>query len=177
MKNELKKFKKAAIKQFHDLLISKGFKPKKRRIEDWSCEIVYTASDDRRYVGIESSMHPRDYPYFFNVVLGEGSLDWPEADWNGIALWRIINLKTGENKAKEYNLSDGKQIEDLMIQSRNDFEKYCIDFLDGNLESFYAARKKQNTEREPYKIHKPTSDGKYTIEYDKVSEKLKKKFS
>ena len=42
-----------------------------------------------RYVRLSASSEPRDLPSYCNVVLGEGSLHWPEVDWNGIALWRL----------------------------------------------------------------------------------------
>jgi hypothetical protein len=36
-----------------------------------------------------------------------GSLEWPEADWNAVALWRLRNLLEGDEEGAEYEFGSG----------------------------------------------------------------------
>src|SRR5688500_19136950 len=39
-----------------------------------------------------------------NVVIGTGSDDYPDADWNGIGLWKLAQHKVPGSKAGEFPL-------------------------------------------------------------------------
>src|SRR5207244_6346086 len=60
-----------------------------------TCALPICASlsfaDGDRYVALSLSFDPRDAPHACRVILGEGSLEMPECDWNGIGLWRLVD--------------------------------------------------------------------------------------
>lgn len=61
---------------------------------------------DKLYVKIQSTIFPTDYPYHYNVVLGEGdSENVFEWDWNSVALWRLKQSIDHINAKKYGNYS------------------------------------------------------------------------
>jgi|SRR6187399_18058 len=129
-----------------------------------------------RYVRLSASSEPRDLPSYCNVVLGEGSLHWPEVDWNGIALWRLARDQ-GESEASEYALEGEIAVLDLVGRMRTDLERHGLGFLRGDVSTFRRVRAETNRTRAPYTIHKPNPDGTYAIEVDPASAELKARFS
>ena len=180
MKNEnkfiLKKMKELIPKYF-SFLQDHGFKLSKNKIWDtWFYDAVYAKND--LYIRIDANTHFRDYPMYFNIILGEGDTEWPDKDWNAIALWRIAREIDKNTTLKEYPLvTDEKHLEKTIQKAKEDFLTYHAGFLDGNLGIFREARKNMNKNREAYKIHTPNKDGSYSVEIDKESLKLKKKYS
>jgi hypothetical protein len=131
-----------------------------------------------RYIHFGCTLHPHDYPYYWYLTLGEGTLEFPESDWNKIALWRLFEHKD-DNKELfnlDYNISED-QIRQKLELTRILLEKYGFEFLNGNLSTFYRLRGDMNKGREPYKIYKKNKDGKYEMEFDEESKELKDKFS
>jgi hypothetical protein len=60
----------------------------KTEVAQYCTTIVFRK--DKQYIKISGSTYPRDYPYFYNIILGEwNSEDVAEYDWNSIALWRL----------------------------------------------------------------------------------------
>jgi len=65
-----------------------GFVRHKTEIEECFTTVIFRK--DKQYIKISGSTYPTDYPYSYNVILGEGdSEDVYEWDWNSIALWRL----------------------------------------------------------------------------------------
>jgi len=172
----LKQFGQVIKDNFDPLLVNMGFKFESAKVDQYSFESIWQKNN--QYIIVQANMNPRDYPAYWNILLGEGSVAWPERDWNQVALWRFMK-KLGQISAKEYSLVD-MQIDKFHYQAvaaRGDLEKFGESFLKGNLELFYKLRNLVNKDREPYKIYSPGKDGKYQMAYDPESEKLKKKFS
>ncbi len=174
-KTFLKQFNQSIEENFDEFLSLKGFKLESHKIEKYGAERVYARS--KQYIVIRVNIHPRDIPEYWNIVMGEGSKEFPEADWNKVPLWSFMK-ELGQKDAKEYLLvnlgADGfsKQVSTAKI----DLEKYGRSFLDNDLDLFYKVRSSINKDREPYKIYSPDKKGNYQVTDDAKSLKLKKKF-
>ncbi len=169
------KFADTASFVFDDFLNFHGFKSELKEIEEFFCTLIYRKQET--YIKISASTHPRDYPNHYNIILGEGSSDWPDTDWNSVALWRIKKEISPDLKAKEYSLTDFEKIDDCLKNAKNELEKFGDSFLNGDLTIFRKVRQRINQQREPYKIHQKDNSGRFKTIIDKVSKKLKEKFS
>jgi hypothetical protein len=174
---DLKTFNSTVGTIFDKQLAEYGFKLKRKKTEKLFCARIYTTSD--RYLKITASIHPRDFPPHYNIVLGQGSFEWPECDWNSVALWRIKNSIDPKTSPKEYSLEqmDLEKLEHSLAHAKNELLNYGHQFLVGETEFFTSVRSAQNRDREPYKIHSPTANGGLETIIDKESKALKEKFS
>ncbi len=176
-----KTFKKTIINEFDGYLQAVGFKKIRHQANDDGFTIIYRCGE--RYISFSASLHPRDYPFFFSISLGEGSNDFPKSDWNAIPIFLIIKSeslidfeKCKEMFSIEYKISQD-EITQKIKASRELLEKYGKAFLSNDLDEFRKLRAEQNKDREPYKIYSPQKDGKYKMEYEKQSNELKEKYS
>ncbi len=181
MREVAKEFKKAIIKEFDGYLKAVGFKKIRHRTDDISFEIIYRQGE--RYIRFSSSLHPRDFPLYFFISLGDGSNDFPESDWNFIPLNLIIkseNSRDFEKSQNVFSINFGitqNEIAEKVKASRQFLEKYGLSFINNDLQQFKKLRAEQNKNREPYKIYTQKKEGGYKMEYDKQSSKLKKQYS
>lgn len=153
-----------------------GFKKHRIEIAKHSSIIIYRK--ENQYLKISSTTYPTDYPYFYNIILGEGdSEDVFEYDWNSITLWRFKKKIDSKLKASEYEFPSKKGVESSLENARNELLKYGLTFLSGDLDLFFEIRKEQNQNREPYKIYSPNQNGKYQTSYEPKSVEQKKKYS
>lgn len=153
-----------------------GFQKHRIEIGKYSSTIIYRK--EKQYLKISSNTYPRDYPYHYNIILGEGdSEDFFECDWNSVALWRFKKEIKPELKASEYEFPTDKRIEPSLNNANSELLKYGLTFLNGELELFYKIRNEQNKDREPYKIHSPDKNGNYQTSFEPKSVKQKKKYS
>lgn len=166
-------FLTSALQIFQPLQTTYGFTLSENSHDEFFAEIIFTSKS--RYVKIHVNSHPHDYPYYINVVLGEGSLDWPETDWNSVALWRLKQKTV--NEAFEYLLKSEDDVQTKIEMAFSDLIEYGKGFLNNDLQLFYEIRREQTRAREPYKIYQPDNEGKYLITYDAESVELKKKYS
>ncbi len=172
---DLIRFVETASEIFDTLLDNHGFKNEIKEVENSFCTMIYKRDD--LYIKISASIHPRDYPYYYNIIIGQGSTDWPETDWNSIALWHIKKEISPELKAKEYSLVDFDKIDFSLKNAKCELEKYGDSFLNGELTTFEKVRQAINQQREPYKIHQKDQTGRFKTIIDSVSKKLKERFS
>jgi hypothetical protein len=102
-----------------------GFMQDKRKISRNSFEMVYRKGD--LYIKVIGGYNVHDYPFCVNVILGEGSAEYPYCDSNAVALWQIMNKADGQTH-REYNLEmlAGEDGPDTII---NDLGKYAANFL------------------------------------------------
>jgi hypothetical protein len=153
-----------------------GFVRHRIEIETYLSTIIFRK--DKQYIKVSGSTYPKDYPYSYNIVLGNGeSEDFFEWDWNSIALWRLKNKIDPTTKAKEYDFPLGDKVKFSLSHANKELLKYADTFLRGDLTLFYDTRSKQNKGREPYKIHTPDKNGKYTTTDEQASVEQKKKYS
>ncbi len=153
-----------------------GFGHNKTEVEKYSTKIVWRK--DKRYIRVCSSNYPTDYPYYYNIVLGEGnSNDFSEYDWNSIALWRLKQTIDPTAKTKEYSFPLDDKIIYSLTNAKNELLKFGHSFLSNDLRIFYETRTSINSEREAYKINKRDKNGIYQTTYEEESLKQKKKFT
>jgi hypothetical protein len=174
-RDQMKEFGKLALAIFEETLAHHGFKRESMKTERYFCDIVF--GNGERYVKISANIHPRDYPPYFNVILGEGGRDFLESDWNSIALWRLKNLIQKTDTGSEYGLENPDKLPDLLEQAKSDLLQFGETFLSGDTEFFRQARSEQNKDRPPYKVHSPDENGKYTVSDEPESVKMKEKYS
>jgi len=153
-----------------------GFARHRTEIEKYLTTIIYRK--DKQYIKISGSTYPTDYPYSYNIILGEGdSEDFYEWDWNSIALWRMKNKIDPKVKASEFEFPFGKSVKFSLENANIELKKYGLTFLNGDLKLFIEIRKEQNKNREPYKIHSPDKNGKYTTKNEQKSVEQQEKYS
>ena len=153
-----------------------GFVRHSTEIETHFTTIIFRK--DKQYIKVIGSTYPTDYPYSYNIVLGEGdSEDFLEWDWNSTALWRLKNRIDPTVKAKEYEFPFDGKAKLSLANANKELLKYADTFLRGDLTLFYETRFEQNKVREPYKIHTPDKNGKYTTTDEPTSVEQKKKYS
>jgi hypothetical protein len=153
-----------------------GFTRHKTNANTYSSNIVW--KKDKQYIKAESTNYPTDYPFYYNIVLGEGdSEDFFEYDWNSIALWRLKKMIDPTVKAQEYEFPLGDKVNFSISNANKELLKYADTFLRGDLTLFYETRSEKNKGREPYKIHTPDKNGIYTTTEEQTSAEQKKKYS
>jgi predicted HNH restriction endonuclease len=162
-------FYKAAFTIFDKVLMDYGFKVGRKKISKFSIDKVYTNGD--RYVRLFVEVDSSSYPPPLNIILGQGSIEWPDCDWNAIGFWRLKKeLMTAEIEEKdEISTSDLNKLAIELIT-------YAEGFLKGDLTLFYKLRKEQNINREPYKVSRQTEDGGQELTIDEKSIQLKEKY-
>ncbi|HEX5323531.1 MAG TPA: hypothetical protein VFW40_07075, partial [Capsulimonadaceae bacterium] len=132
------------------------------------------------YVRVSVSFDPRDAPFGVIVYLDEGGINWPDWDWNSVALWRLIKLKFPNRHVagkEPYPVDSPSNINDVLPRICSDLEQFAQDFLTGELAIFKKARAEQNRGRRPYLIHRPGPDGRYITEIEPESQKLLERYS
>lgn len=167
------KFERLALKVFVDPLTNHGFTLDTTETDREFCRLTFVNGE--RYVRVSASIHPLDTPHEFGVVLGEGSREFLEADWNSIALWRLRNLIEGTGA--NYSLEKRDRVPELLDQARDDLLELGMDFLDGDLAAFRQARSEQNRQRRPYQIYSADENGQYAATDEPESAKMKAKYS
>ncbi len=166
----VKQFVALADDTFAEALATFGFAPVASDNHDsWHCSRTYRSGE--RYIEITASCHPRDGGPECRVILGDGSHEWPDRDWNAIALWRLIG------KGGNYCFKRVEDLDALLPKMSSDLLSEATDFLQGDVARFTAKRKEQNRGRTPYTIHEPQPDGSYSSRPDPESEDLKSRFS
>lgn len=153
-----------------------GFARHRTEVEKHSSTIVWRK--DTQYIKVKSSNYPTDYPYFYNVMLGEGSSDdFFEYDWNALALWRMKSKIKPAGKAKEYTFPFGDKVKFSVSTANKELIEYGKTFLCGDLALFLETRSELNKNREPYKIYTPDENGNHIMSYEPLSMEQKKKYS
>jgi len=169
-------FSKEILKIIKPEILKFGFKKYTTKNEEYYTNLVFRKSN--QYIRIEGTNYPRDYPYFWNIILGEGSSDdFFEYDWNSVALWHLKNKIENEICNKEYPFPTENELSYSILNAKNELLKFGQSFLLGNLELFYEVRKEINQKRETYKIHSPDGIGGYIVSNEPKSELMKRKFT
>ena len=169
-------FADTVLEIFSQALETFGFARHRTEIETYSSTIVFRK--DRQYIKISGSTYPRDYPYSYNIILGDGDSEiFFEWHWNSIALWRLKNKIDPTIKASEYEFPTGDKVNHSVEKAKKELIKYGASFLSGDLTLFLETRSEQNKNREPYKIHTPDKNGKYITTDEPTSVEQKNKYS
>ena len=122
-----------------------GFTHTETRVEDDCCLIDYKKGE--LYVRIQASANPYDGVPHFNVLLGEGSRQYPACERNCVALWQMIQLINKNGHHTEYCIQDDDVMHHNVIKAVSELQNYHGGFLDGCLNFFHQALQKVNAER------------------------------
>ena len=169
-------FAKMVLEIISPTVESFGFVRHAIEIKTYSTNVVYRKG--KCYIKIDSTTYPTDYPYHYNIVLGEGdSEDFFDYDWSSIALWQLAKIMDSKTTISSYDFPYNNDIKASILRANADLLKYGEDFLKGELTNFYQARMAINKQREPYKIHSTDSNGNYITTNEPNSVKQKGKYS
>jgi hypothetical protein len=162
---------------FAEPVASFGFTCTSERNDDDHASRTYRAGD--RYIVVFANTYFRDGPPHCGIHLGEGSDEWPETDWNKIALWQLVGTTDHltDVPRSDYPLESLGELSAVLQAIRSNLLTNAQDFLAGSLERFRLARARMNQQREPYKIYTSDESGKYSMRYDEESAELKRRFS
>jgi hypothetical protein len=163
-------FEPVVRQQLDEELARYGFAHAGSELGEYWGEIHYRGGD--RYLRVTVSLHYRDAPSYGTVVLGTGATTWPEADWNGVALWRLAADGTSGGM-----LLDGHTAEEFAEAMKVALVTHAHDYLVGDLERFRRSRADQTRGREPYKVYgsgQPSAEAKKFVD-DSVQ--LKQRYS
>lgn len=153
-----------------------GFLKHRVEVEEYFTTIIFR--NDKRYIKISGTTFPTDYPYHYNIILGEGdSEDFYEWDWNSIALWQLKQKIDPASEAQEFDFPWGDDVKNSVSNANQELLQYGNKFLEGDLALFYETRSEVNQAREPYKIHRRDEDGIYKTTDEEKSVEQKKKYS
>lgn len=153
-----------------------GFILHSKEIKQHSSTIIWRKN--KQYVEVGSTTYPTDYPFYYNILLGEGdSENVLEYDWNSVAICALARITNPESNIGPYNFPFEDEIKKSVENANNHLITFGQTFLEGDLETFYKARKMINQEREPYKVFSPDKNGKYQMAYEPKSVEQKKKYS
>jgi hypothetical protein len=133
-----------------------------------------------RYVRLTANVEPRDAPFYCDVHLGEGATTWPEADWNKIALWQLIDrVAPGgrEGGAGRYPLAGPSDLVPQFERMLADLLRYGAGFLGGDPRDFRRVRAALARARAPYTMYRPDERGRYIAQVDPASAALRERFS
>lgn len=171
----LQRFSQIIRENFDAFLLEKGFNFKSQILDKYFFMRVYRKNNE--YIEIAANMHPMDFPYSWNILLGEGASGMPEGDWNKVALWCLMR-RLGNPLAKEFSLSDAgvDKLNEDVKSAKNDLERFGNLFLDGDLKLFHEVRSSVNQNREPYKKSIVEDDGSLSMVEDENSKKLRDKY-
>jgi hypothetical protein len=138
---------------------------------------IYRAGD--LYVRVSATTHPMDAPAHCTLVVGEGSHEFPDADWNAIALWQLAaEGQSAPPPAEEpYPLRDIGQLPAVLQFMSAELQQTGADFLAGDLRRFRAVRARVAAARSPYRIWSPAPEGRYLPADDPASAALRARYA
>src|SRR6266478_5717755 len=85
---EQQQFCDFALQPFEPILAEKGFALTNVKVKGFSTTITFRKAT--QYIKVSSSTYPTDYPFSYNIILGDGDSEtFFEYDWNSITLWRL----------------------------------------------------------------------------------------
>lgn len=161
-------------------LATHGFSKVCRTVGKSGIVLIFRRSD--AYLQLGASFDCRDAPFTLLCALGEGPHDWPDNDWNKVALWRIARAEKPQAVASllaglAYSADAGAL--DFALLSKNcwaEIQRYGSAFLSGDMSLVRKILSQDNIAREPYKIVSRGPDGVLQTRPDQASELLRKKY-
>jgi hypothetical protein len=172
----VREFLRECYQVFDGPLAAFGFLPTREWTHSEFAAVFYRNGD--RYVEVSINTHLRDGPEHCTLSLGQGSDEWPETDWNKVALRQLMPQSSLHSNVEPYTISLHGSVVATLEEMRKDLLRHAEDFLRGSMERFLSTRRKITRLREPYKIYSPSSSSlRYTRRDDPESAALKDRFS
>ncbi len=156
-------FSNLALEVIGNPLEENGFEFYRKKVETYFTTIIWTK--EKQYVKLSASDFPTDYPYTFDIILGEGNCDdFFESEWDSISISDIQKLSEPNKKYNGYDFPKKSKFRESLEKAKTDLSEFGNGFLNGNLELFYKARILTNGENKPEKIIKKDKNGKVIVE-------------
>ncbi|WP_223551666.1 hypothetical protein [Aestuariivivens sp. NBU2969] len=156
-------FSKLALEIIGNPLEKSGFKFYRKKVETYFTTIIWTK--EKQYAKLSASDFPTDYPYSFDIILGEGNCDdFFESEWDSISISDIQRLSEPNRKYNGYDFPKKSEFRASLEKAKEDLIEFGNGFLNGDLELFYEARILTNGENKPEKIIKKDKNGKVIVE-------------
>ena len=156
-------FSNLALEIIGNPLEENGFEFYRKKVETYFTTIIWTK--EKQYVKLSASDFPTDYPYTFDIILGEGNCDdFFESEWDSISISDIQKLSEPNKKYNGYDFPKKSKFRESLEKAKTDLSEFGNGFLNGNLELFYKARILTNGEKKPEKIIKKDKNGKVIVE-------------
>jgi hypothetical protein len=161
---------------FRAMLDRYGFRPAAKDASTYLASRVYRCGE--RYVQVTATTHVLDEQSHCQVYVGEGSHDWPDTDWNKVALWQLAVARGGaQPKGDPYPLRTVADISNILRRMSEDLEREAADFLAGDLRQLQTVRAKVAETRRAYQIWEPQKDGSYQPREDPESAALRSRYA
>ena len=156
-------FSNSALEIIGTLVEKNGFQFYRKKIETYFTTIIWRK--EKQYIKLTASDFPTDYPYTYDIILGEGNYDdFFESEWDSISLSDIQRLSELNKKYNGYDFPKKREFQESLEKSKTELSKFGNGFLNGDLELFYKARISANGEKKPEKIIKKDKNGKVIVE-------------
>ncbi len=156
-------FSNSALEIIGTLVEKNGFQFYRKKIETYFTTIIWRK--EKQYIKLTASDLPTDYPYTYDIILGEGNYDdFFESEWDSISLSDIQRLSELNKKYNGYDFPKKPEFQESLEKAKTELSKFGNGFLNGDLELFYKARISVNGEKKPEKIIKKDKNGKVIIE-------------
>ncbi|MDX5396492.1 MAG: hypothetical protein LPK21_09855 [Hymenobacteraceae bacterium] len=152
---DLAQFAALAAEIIAPVLAEAGFVPGQLELTTTYCLLPYLHQN--RYIIVKADAHPGNS--YFNILLGEGTPEWPDAEWQSVALWRVQQAKAPATNAGEYALTGSKDITPVLQQAATDLKTYASDFLKGDATLVKQLRNDQVKEQQPFKLAQKDKKG------------------
>jgi hypothetical protein len=173
----IRRFATVCDAAFKAPLAGYGFRPVRGTLAQTKmARRIYRAGD--LYVRVSATTHPMDVPAHCTLTVGEGSHEFPDADWNAITLWQLAAESQAHPPAEEpYLLPDIGQLPSVLQLMSADLQRLGADFLAGDLRHFRAVRARVAAARTPYRIWSPAPGGRYSPTDDPESTALRTRYA
>ena len=156
-------FSNSALEIVGTLVEKNGFEFYRKKIETYFTTIIWRKEE--QYVKLTASDFPTDYPFTYDIKLGEGNCDdFFESEWDSISISDIQRLSEPNKKYNGYDFPKKSEFQESLVKAKTDLSEFGNGFLNGNLELFYKARILTNGENKPEKIIKKDKNGKVIVE-------------
>ena len=156
-------FSNLALEIIGNRLEQNGFEFYRKKVEAYFTTIIW--KKEKQYVKLSASDFPTDYPYTFDIILGEGDCDdFFETEWDSISISDIQRLTEPNRKYKGYDFPKKREFRAVLEKAKNELIEFGNGFLNGDLELFYEARIQANGKNKPEKIIKKDKNGKVIVE-------------
>ena len=156
-------FSNLALEIIGNPLEKNGFKFYRKKVETYFTTIIWTK--EKQYVKLSASDFPTDYPYTFDIILGEGDCDdFFESEWDSISISNIQRLTEPNKKYNGYDFPKKSEFRESLEIAKRDLLEFGNGFLNGDLELFYKTRILTNGKNKPEKIIKKDKNGKVIVE-------------
>jgi hypothetical protein len=144
-------FANSVLEILSPTLNSFGFVRIKTEVLKYSTIIIFRKNI--QYIKIYGSTYPTDYPYTYNIILGEEFSDKKDInEWDWISLYELKNKIEFNNSSKVYEFPYFGNVEANIENAKNELTKYAITFLHGDMTLFYKTRSEIIEERGPFCI-------------------------